>query len=76
MRASTQPPAIPTGPFFSFQALPYPLPDVAQTKIKQLGLVLSEAPRDAKKAALKSLDDYTDALRTALGSELCRREFL
>lgn len=76
MTALNPPPAIPTGPLHSFQALSYPLPADDQARLKQLALAVSEAPKDAKPAAMTALDDYTTALRTALGSELCRREFV
>lgn len=75
MRPLTPPPAIPTGPLHSFQALAYPLPEDAQKRLKQLALAVQEAPRDAKQAAMTALNDYTATLRNAIGSELCRREF-
>lgn len=76
MPALTPPPAVPTGPLFSFVALPHPLPDHAQKRLKQLALAVFEAPKDGEPAAMTALDDYTTALRIALGSELCRREFV
>lgn len=73
---------VPTGPFHSFIALPYPLPPGAQARLQTLSAAVTEATANNKTdgpdaaSARRLLDDYIGRLRETIGEELIRREFL
>lgn len=67
---------IPTGPFMTFQAIPYPIPDFAQNVLKEMSYAIKFADSTGEKnSAVSALDAFTRALRETTGVELVRREF-
>lgn len=82
MPALTPPPATPTGPLHSFQALSYPLPAGAQERLKTLSAAITAASANHQSegqdaaSARRLLADYIGRLRETIGEELLRREFL
>lgn len=82
MRPITQPPGAPTGPVHSFMALPFPLPEGAQERLKTLSAAITAASANHQSegqdaaSARRLLADYIGRLRETIGEELIRREFL
>ncbi len=82
MTNATQKLQVPTGPFHSFQALPWPLPAGAQERLKTLSAAVKEASAKQQSegpdaaSARRLLADYIGRLRETIGEELLRREFL
>ncbi len=68
---------IPTGPFLTFQEVPYPIPDFAQNVLKEISYAIHFADSTGgKNAAVSALEAFTKALRATTGVELTRREFI
>ena len=69
-------PQVPTCPFFSFQALPHPLPETVQARLKSLSLAAHDSGEDGHGPAFDALDAFLRNARDVLGVEHMRREFL
>ena len=68
-------PQVPDGPFMSFQALPHPLPEIVQARLKMMSIVVHDAG-DPSGPVFESFDAYLNKIRDVLGVEHMRREFL
>lgn len=68
--------ALPDGPIHSFQALPHPLPECVQQKLKRLSAQCAGLTGEDLARAQERLNAHTDKVRDVLGVELVRREFL
>jgi hypothetical protein len=66
---------VPDGPFMSFQAIPHPLPEVVQARLKIMSVVMHDAG-EHNGPVLESFDEYLNKVRDVLGVEHLRREFL
>ena len=71
-----QSPQVPDGPFMSFQAVPHPLPDVAQSRLKALSIAAHDSGEDHNGPTFQALDQFLGHVRDVLGVEHLRREFL
>lgn len=69
-------PQVPDGPFMSFQALPHPLPENVQAKLKALSLAAHDSGDGGNGPAFEDLDRFLRNARDVLGVEHLRREFL
>ena len=68
---------IPTGPFLTFQAIPCPIPDFAQSVLKQMSYAIKFADSTGEKnSAVSALEAFTKALQATTGVELTRRAFM
>lgn len=69
----------PTGPYFSYQALSYPLPEITQAALRRMSCAIHDAranpDRTAVTAAYASLDEFTESARKVIGVEVLRRSF-
>ena len=74
--ALTPAPQVPDGPFMSFQALPHPLPENVQARLKALSLAAHDSGEDGHGPAFEALDAFLRNARDVLGVEHMRREFL
>ena len=63
----------------TFRALAYPLPEAYALMLKRLALPATEArineDKDAEEAAVASLDEFVDTLRSIIGEPVTRPEF-
>lgn len=69
-------PQVPASPFVSFQALPYPLPEVVQSRLKALSIAAHDSGEDHNGPTFQALDQFLGQVRDVLGVEHLRREFL
>lgn len=69
-------PQQPTGPFMSFQAIPHPLPELVQARLKALSLAAHDSGEDHNGPAFDALDQFIAHVREVLGVEHLRREFV
>lgn len=69
-------PQQPTGPFMSFQALPHPLPENVQARLKALSLAANDSGEDGHGPAFEALDAFLRNARDVLGVEHMRQEFM
>lgn len=69
-------PQVPDGPFMSFQALPHPLPKNVQARLKALSLAAHYSGEDGHGQAFDELEQFLREVRSVLGAEHMRREFL
>ena len=69
-------PQQPTGPFMSFHALPHPLPENVQARLKALSLAAHDSGDGGNGPAFEALDAFLRNARDVLGVEHMRREFL
>lgn len=69
-------PQQPTGPFMSFQAIPHPLPESVQERLKALSLAAHDSGEDHNGTAFDALDQFVAHVRDVLGVEHLRREFV
>ena len=68
---------IPTGPFMTFQAIPYPVPESAKAILQQMSYAIKFADSTGEKnSAASALEAFTKALQATAGVELTRREFM
>jgi len=68
--------ALPDGPIHSFQALPHPLPEFVQKKLKSLSAQCAGLTGEDLARAQERLNTHLDKVREVIGVELVRREFL
>ena len=68
-------PQVPDGPFMSFQAIPHPLPEIVQARMKALSIAAHDSGKYHNGPALKELDQFLGSVREVLGVEHLRREF-
>lgn len=69
-------PQVPDGPFMSFQAIPHPLPELVQARLKALSLAAHDSGEDHNGPAFDALDQFIAHVRDVLGAEHLRREFV
>ena len=69
-------PQVPDGPFMSFQAIPYPLPETVQERLKELSIASHDSGEDHNGPTFLALDQFLGHVRDVLGVEHLRREFL
>ena len=67
---------LPDGPIHSFQALPHPLPECVQQKLKRLSAQCAGLTGEELARAQERLNAHIDKVRDVLGVEFVRREFL
>jgi hypothetical protein len=58
----------------SFQAIPHPLPEIVQARLKMMSIVVHDAGRQ-NGPAFEAFDAYLNKIRDVLGVEHLRREF-
>ncbi len=68
-------PQVPDGNFFSFQAIPHPLPETVQSRMKALSIAAHDSGEDHRGHAFYALDQFLGNVRDVLGVEHLRREF-
>ena len=68
-------PQVPDGNFFSFQAIPHPLPEIVQARLKALSIAAHDSGEDHNGPAFQALDQFLGHARDVLGVEHLRREF-
>lgn len=66
---------VPDGPFMSFHALPHPLPESVQARLKMLSVAAHDAG-EHNGPVFEVFDAYLSKVRDVLGVEHLRREFL
>ena len=69
-------PQVPDGPFMSFQAIPHPLPETVQSRMKALSIAAHDSGEDHNGPTFQALDQFLGHIRDVLGVEHLRREFL
>lgn len=69
-------PQVPDGPFMSFQAIPHPLPEIVQARLKALSLAAHDSGENHNGPAFDALDQFIAHVRDVLGVEHLRREFV
>ncbi len=69
-------PQVPDGPFMSFHAIPHPLPEIVQARLKALSVAAHDSGEDHNGPAFQALDQFLGHVREVLGVEHLRREFL
>lgn len=69
-------PQQPTGPFMSFQALPHPLPENVQARLKALSLAAHDSGDGGNGPAFEALEQFLRNARDVLGVEHMRQEFM
>lgn len=69
-------PQVPDGPLMSFKAIPHPLPENVQARLKALSLAAHDSGEDGHGPAFDALDAFIRNARDVLGVEHMRREFL
>lgn len=69
-------PQVPDGPFMSFQAIPHPLPDSVQARLKALSIAAHDSGEYGHGPAFDALDTFVAHVRDVLGVEHLRREFV
>ena len=69
-------PQVPDGPFMSFQAIPHPLPESVQYRLKALSIAAHDSGEDHNGPAFQALNQFLGNVRDVLGVEHLRREFL
>lgn len=67
-------PQVPDGPFMSFQAIPHPLPEIVQSRLKMMSVVVHDAG-EQNAMVFEAFDAYLNKVRDVLGVEHLRREF-
>ena len=67
---------LPDGPIHSFQALPHPLPECVQQKLKRLSAQCVGLTGEDLARAQERINTHIDKVRDVLGVEFVRREFL
>lgn len=68
-------PQVPDGTMFSFHALPHPLPDVVQARLKAMSIAVHDAGEHTG-PVFEAFDAYLNSVRDVLGVEHLRRELL
>ena len=68
-------PQVPDGNFFSFQAIPHPLPEIVQARLKALSIAAHDSGEDHNGPAFMALNQFLGIVRDVLGVEHLRREF-
>lgn len=69
-------PQVSDGNFFSFQAIPHPLPEAVQSRLKALSIAAHDSGEDHNGPAFMALDQFIESVRDVLCVEHLRREFL